>query len=202
MDPLRISLFGGIRLERGDAPPVPIPSASGRSLLAYLVTNRDRSHTRGLLAGKLWPDTPEQVARKRLSQALWQVQTVLAELSATEPYVLAESNTLRFNTRAPYWLDVEEFEGAVEQSKSVAAPGSPDEFGLLRRAVDLYAGDYLEGFYDKWDDYQIDQLRFREMYLDSLGRLVQLCKSTGSGLGVGVSLVGGVGASHPGTARA
>ncbi len=177
MEPLRIRLFGGILLERGDAPGPPIPSAAGRSLLAYLVTNRDRGHTRSLLAGKFWPDTSEQAARKRLSQALWQVQNVLAEMTDAEPYILTDANTLRFNTSAPYWLDVEEFEECLAGSEEESVRGTPREIGLLRRAVELYRGDYLEGFYDKWEDFDLDQHRMRERYIRALDRLVQLSKS-------------------------
>jgi hypothetical protein len=48
----------------------PIASTSARSVFAYLLIQRDRSHTRDLLASTLWPDLPDDVARRRLSQAL------------------------------------------------------------------------------------------------------------------------------------
>ncbi len=75
MAKLRISMFGGLALE-SDAGNLPqIPSRAGRSLFAYLVTHRDTAPTRDLLAGLFWPEMAETQARRRLSHALWQIQT-------------------------------------------------------------------------------------------------------------------------------
>ena len=63
------------------------------------VLNRDRAHTRDLLAGTFWPDRTESRARRRLSHTLWQVQSVLDEVS-DDPFILATPNTLQFNVDA------------------------------------------------------------------------------------------------------
>ena len=46
MGTLEISLLGGFQLRRDGALLEPIASRAGRSLLAYLVMNRERPHTR------------------------------------------------------------------------------------------------------------------------------------------------------------
>ena len=79
MEKLEVRLLGGFELARGGAVLDQLPLRAARSLFAYLVLNRDRAHTRDLLAGTFWPDFDEARARKRLSQALWQVQTTLGE---------------------------------------------------------------------------------------------------------------------------
>ena len=55
---LRARLFGGLALAWHQEPLPVISSHVARSLLAYLIIHRDRSHTRDLLAGSFWPNLP------------------------------------------------------------------------------------------------------------------------------------------------
>jgi DNA-binding SARP family transcriptional activator len=49
---------------------VEIPSRSAQSLLAFLILNANIRHRRERLAGLLWPDVPEEDARRNLRRAL------------------------------------------------------------------------------------------------------------------------------------
>ena len=153
---LHVQLFGGLTLAWDDQPRPPISSAVARSLLAYLVTFRDRPHARDLLAGTLWPDLPDRTARRRLRQALWQVRRALAP----HPVLLTKGDTVQFNPATSYWLDVQEFERlcASEQTRDLAD------------GVALYRGDFLAGTYDDW--VLVQRERLRTQYLDVLRRLV------------------------------
>ncbi len=180
MEPLRIHLLGGFLLEQGRRTLPPIPSRAARSLFAYLAVNRDRSHTRDLLAGLFWPDLPEAKARRRLSQALWQVQDVLAETSGGEPYLLTTADAVVFNAAAPYWLDVDLFERslhAVDQIDQLEASDTWIAVDQLRAGVELYRGDFLAGFYDDWVTFE--QERLRELYLNALTMLIELLAGAG-----------------------
>jgi DNA-binding SARP family transcriptional activator len=180
LDPLRINLLGGFLLEEGRRTLPPIPSRAARSLFAYLAVNRDRRHTRDLLAGLFWPDLPEAKARRRLSQALWQVQDVLAETSAGEPYLLTTADAVVFNSAAPFWLDVDQFERALDTVEP-DEQFRPQEHGIaldqLRAGIELYRGDFLAGFYDDWVTFE--QERLRERYLNALTVLVDLLAGAG-----------------------
>ena len=179
MEPLRIQLFGGFLLEHGSRALPPIPSLAGRSLFAFLALNRGRPHARGRLAGMFWPDLTESRARRRLSHALWQIQDALGEISS-QPYVLASADSLAFNEAAPYLLDTEEFEGHLHRLGLTGGRPDPDvdELAELRRAVELYRGDFMAGFYDEW--VALPQQQFRELYLAALDRVVQVAKSRGN----------------------
>ena len=109
MAPIRIHLLGGFLLEHDGRNIPPIPSAAGRSLFAYLVTNRDRRHTRDLVAGTFWPDLPEQGARRRLSQTWWQIQTSLQDVKIGQPFIEATLFDVAF-VATDYWLDIAEFD--------------------------------------------------------------------------------------------
>ncbi len=172
---LRIHLLGGLSLAWGDQPVLPPTSAAARSLLAYLVTFRGRSHSREVLAGAFWPDLPAEVARRRLRQALWQIRRTLADLPSLRPFLLADADMIQFNPAAPVWLDVAEFLGKA-QSPGKSPTGEPaigawdPRPETWREAVALYCGDFLPGVYDDWA--LLERERLRNLYLTTLERLV------------------------------
>jgi DNA-binding SARP family transcriptional activator len=175
MKPLRIHLFGGFLLQRGEETLPPIASRAGRSLFAYLAMNRDRPQQRDFLAGTFWADQPEGRARRRLSQTLWLIQDVVNADSVS--HLDVSSDTLAFNTSAPYWLDVEEFERKV--STAGADNGHhPGDVEDLRAAVQLYRGDFLAGYFDDW--VTLEQDHYRQKYLMALRRLVDVVKAEGA----------------------
>ncbi len=174
MGTLEIRLLGGFELGRDGRVLDPLPLRAARSLFAYLVLNRERAHTRDLLAGTFWPDFDDSRARRRLSQALWQVQTSIGEEDG-ERYLIGTPDTVRFNPDASFWLDVDAFEDALTQEE---AAGSRQEEGAhLARAVELYRGDLLAGFYDDWLFPEQDRLRSR--FLGALERLVDIAMAKG-----------------------
>lgn len=179
MDELRIHLFGGFLLERSGVTLPPIASRVGRSVFAYLVMNRNRPIQRDFLAGTFWPDVPQTRARRRLSQTLWQIQDVVND--GPTSYINATTDTLEFNTKAPYWLDVELFDTTFESA--VAGGQDPqarrrDSMAVFRGCVDLYRGDFLEGFSDEW--LSIEQEYYRVRYVTALRRLVDATKAEGA----------------------
>ncbi|MDX1686527.1 MAG: tetratricopeptide repeat protein [Candidatus Promineifilaceae bacterium] len=171
---LHIYLFGGFRLQTQDTPLPTIRSRVARSLFAYLVTYRERPHTRRLLAGLFWPDETEARARRRLSQALWEIRTVLRQLDSPHAHLLADKETLQFNSQAPYWLDVEAFQERIQQAD---VEPSPPSLALLEEAIDLYAGDFLAGYYDDWAI--VEREKQRDRFLETLQSAVRVGKAQG-----------------------
>jgi DNA-binding SARP family transcriptional activator/Flp pilus assembly protein TadD len=170
---LRVHLFGGLMVSWDESPLPPIAGAVARSLFAYLLTYRHRSHTRDLLTGTFWPDLPDGVARRRLSQALWQIRKALDP----HPVLLTEGDTVQINPGLPLWLDVEEFarhkfhctgEGPAEESKALVQ---------CELCLELYRGDFLAGYYDDW--LFPERERLRDQLLDVLERLVAGYKRQG-----------------------
>jgi len=175
---LRIRLFGGLSLTWDERPLPPIRSRLARSLFAYLVAYRHRGHSRELLAGIFWPDLPDATARRRLSQALWQIRRVLNPLPSPVPFLLSHADMVQFNVDAPYWLDVEEFQGACSKFEAAQATDLGASILDLKRAVDLYRGDFLAGFYEDW--VAVERESLRETYLAALDRVLAWCKGRGA----------------------
>lgn len=152
---LRGSLFGGFCLSWNEQPLPALPGSTARSLLAYLLTYRQQPHTRDLLAGTFWPDVADKVARRRLSQTLWQIGCFWRNLPAVQedpavpPLLLAGADTLHLHPALPLWLDVEEF----TRQHALCLQHSPESAESLlaaARCLELYRGEFLAGYYDDW----------------------------------------------------
>ncbi|MGD8397660.1 MAG: tetratricopeptide repeat protein, partial [Anaerolineae bacterium] len=174
---LRVHLLGGL-LITWDGKQMPVISGVvTRSLFAYLATYRDRAHTRDLLAGTFWPDVPDAVARRRLSQSLWQIRKALSPL----PVLLTEGDTIQLNPDLPFWVDATAFEQACQPGAGAATwtdgEAASPYLDLLQETADLYQGEFLSGYYDDW--LLPERERLRELFLGLLERLVAGCKQHG-----------------------
>ncbi|MFN3333466.1 MAG: transcriptional regulator, partial [Caldilinea sp.] len=80
-------------------------SVKNEALLAYLALTADRYHTRAALAGLLWPDQPENAARRNLRQALFQLRNVL---DAAATLLIADQSAVLL-VEANVWVDAAAF---------------------------------------------------------------------------------------------
>src|SRR5438445_5276470 len=78
---------------------------------------------------------PQEEARASLRYVLFLLRKVAA------PYLSVTRDTVAFNLQSQYRLDVESFQDKL------AAANATNAATALREAVDLYRGEFLEGFY-------------------------------------------------------
>jgi DNA-binding SARP family transcriptional activator len=131
---LQLELLGGLRITQHSAALTTFASSKAPALLCYLAVT-GRPHFRAALARLLWSDHAEEDARRNLRVVLNNLRKQVA------PHLVITRDTVAFNCNSAYWLDVEVFLRDVE-----ASTATPD-LSRLRAAVDLYQGDFLEGFY-------------------------------------------------------
>lgn len=131
---VELSLLGHVEIRRNGQPLEGFVSAKVEALLIYLAVT-GRPHGRETLAGLFWGDKPESRARANLRKALSNLRQLLGGL------VTITEQTVVFNRGGAYRLDVTAFEAAL--AAAGATPPNPD---TLRRAVELYRGDFLTGF--------------------------------------------------------
>jgi DNA-binding SARP family transcriptional activator len=146
-----------------------LPTQKARDLLAYLITFRHRPHPRSVLVGILWPQLPEAKARRRLSDILWRIRRVVGES------VAADDERIWLIVDRALWLDVDDFVAHTEIVQT-QEPITSEEIHQLRQAVDLYRGDFLDGFYQDW--VLLERERLRGRYLRTLERLLSYHKQT------------------------
>lgn len=144
-------MLGKFELGWGDGrshePFTPKVATKNRAILCYLVLN-NRLHQREELAATFWPDKTERAGKANLRVALNALRNV-----GLTPYLDTQRPEITFNHQAAYWCDVQSFEALVAKSRHEA---EPDIFAL-KKAVDLYQGEFLEGFsqpelqlFDEW----------------------------------------------------
>lgn len=131
---LELTLFGSPVVQDHGQPVTGFRSSKAQALLYYLAVT-GRPHTRPTLAGLLWGDQPEAAARTSLSKCLSNLRELVGDA------VLVERQTVAFNRHQPYHLDTEQFLAGIGQ------PPTPETIPTWQTALDLYCGDFLEGFY-------------------------------------------------------
>jgi DNA-binding SARP family transcriptional activator/tetratricopeptide (TPR) repeat protein len=157
---LRISLLGDVAIQLGDEVVAGLPSRAAEALLIYLVCN-PRPVAREKLAELLW-------AERSAVQALTNLRTILTPLRRElGDYLVVTRQTLAFDHSRAHWLDVTEFEQGWA-GLDLARLALPDAARAqqLQTVLDLYQGDFLEGFYlkggqgfEEWATVERERLR-------------------------------------------
>lgn len=170
-DELRLTLLGKPQLTLGGAPVIGFTYRKSLALLFYLAVT-GRPHSRDTLIGLLWPETTEANARSNLRKTLTDLRRQVA------PFLDITRHEIAFDPDSAYALDVAIFESGV-------ADTSGPNLERLQAAVDLYRGDFLEGFYvrqapgfEEWT--LVQRARLRERALEALHALARYHSAQGA----------------------
>jgi DNA-binding SARP family transcriptional activator len=98
------------------------------ALLALIASAPGGAITRDRLLGILWPDRDERTARHLLADSLYVLRRTLGDAA-----IVATADSVRLSTDL-VWTDVAAFRRALDDER-------------WSDAVDLYRGDFLDGFY-------------------------------------------------------
>ncbi len=170
---IRLATLGGFRLESasGSVTEDEWPTQKAMRLFAYLAVTR-AAVTDDFLMEAFWPDTPESKARNSLRNAIHQARSMLKKIDDRPPAKLLvrgrKSGTAKLDFE--YRLDTERLEEHTRRSAEALAGGRPEEaVREAKLALDLYRGEFLEGFHDGW----VENLRvqFRDLQQRALSAL-------------------------------
>lgn len=181
MNAIQVRLFGKFQIRFNGAELIGIEGHKTQELLAYLMIYRSRAHAREVLAEALWGEPHRAQTRKYLRQTLWQVQTALEPCAVDDGNVplVADPDWVQFNPVSSVWLDVAQFEDAYARTQGVSGAALDDTaVDFLSRAVQLYAGDLLEGCYQDWCIFERERLQ--NIYLAMLDKLIDWCLAHGA----------------------
>ena len=174
----RIHLFGKFCVECDEEPLEGLGTFKVQELLTYLLIHRNRPRPREALATLLWGDTPTEKCRKYLRQALWHLQTALKsqDAAAGDHILIVEDNWVQLNTTSEIWLDVAVLEDTFAAFKD--KPGlelTADEKHQVQLAVQVYAGELLEGSYQDWCMFERERLQ--NIFLALVYKLMSYCEA-------------------------
>src|SRR5207253_3204858 len=170
---LRVSLLGAPQIVLDGHPVTGFESGKARALLGYLAVEAQRPHSRAALAGLLWPEQPDGVARANLRQALANLRQAIGDPGAQPPFLLISRDAVQFNPAGDSWLDVAAFTTLLAACDR-HAHGRPEVCTpcaeRLAAAATLYRGDFLDQFFlhdsvafEEWTVLQREALQQRAL---------------------------------------
>ncbi len=98
---LRVTLFGGVEIRRGDedVPSTVVTRRREKTLLAVLVINRGKEMSRDRLASVLWPVASAEAARKNLYSVMSQLRKALSLEGGACPYLVSTRSGCKLDMR-------------------------------------------------------------------------------------------------------
>jgi DNA-binding SARP family transcriptional activator/energy-coupling factor transporter ATP-binding protein EcfA2 len=176
-DLVRIFTFGGLRIEQNGKQFPPFTTRKEEALLVYLAATR-RAHPREVLADLLWDERTQAQALANLRVVLSGLRQRLAEyLNITRQMVGLEN---------PLWLDANELESMLaEVLAHRSGAGSIQVAEQLDKALRLYQGEFLSGFYVRdsqiFEDWMLQEReRFHRQVIQALHHLVEIYLNCGA----------------------
>lgn len=176
---LKIYLLGGLQITRADLPITNFISSKVPALLVYLAVTH-RAHSRDKLAALLWGEMSDADAKNNLRQALTNLRKI------ADDCLTITRDSIEFT--ADCFLDSSKFESEIKNASSLAQPpagNSEPASVILTDSLNLYRGDFLEGFYVRdapdFEDWMLaERARLREFALQTLHTLTQFHTSRGN----------------------
>jgi len=171
---LDFSLLGSLQIEHRRLGAITLTNRKAIGLLSYLLIESGHAHTREFLLGLLWPDLPTASAQNNLRVTWAQLQKILGiKNSDSQPHLIGDRLTLRFNPLSDHELDVTRFNSLTEACRihPHLDPRSCAECATrLTQALELVRGDFLEEFslpdclqFDNWLTLQREHFRIKAM---------------------------------------
>jgi len=155
-------------------------------LLAYLMSDPGRVHTKDVIMDMFFGDIPQEKADTMYHSTIYNIRTALkiytdaaagekgskSKKSDINPqYIVYEDKTLRLNPDFYYVSENDEFE---KYCAKVQLTHSSDEEKITNavKAAELYKGDFMPGYYDGWCEEL--RVKYKNQFIDICTELVNL----------------------------
>jgi DNA-binding SARP family transcriptional activator len=162
MSDLKLFFFGPPRIE-SDGEALQIDTRKTLALVAYLAVTGE-AHTRDSLATLLWPGPEPHRARSILRRNLSIMRKALED-----DWLVVSRESIGIDPNAGVWLDVDHFRALLMTASTHGHPDGvlcEDCLSEMAEAVELYRGDFLEGYslrdspnFDDWQLFETESLR-------------------------------------------
>ncbi|HET90133.1 MAG TPA: hypothetical protein ENN99_05245, partial [Chloroflexi bacterium] len=179
---LTLYLLGTSRLVYGKQALTRSLARKELALLIYLACQPEQRFSREHLATLLWSQVSQSRARYNLRRALWSLRRTLEEAGFDPDNCLTiEGDWILVPPDAACWVDVRDFEEVLQTCfQDLQSRFSPTSENIrrIRKALDLYRGDFLAGFsvpnapnFDEWATFERERLFL--LLLRALTSLIQ-----------------------------
>src|SRR5437764_10690615 len=166
MSSMRLELLGDLLVRSDDGSLVTIGAKKSQALLAYLAMKPSQHVSREKLAGLLWSSTGPDQARQSLRQTLSTVRKELSQIAPKQKLLIEEGDLLSLDRSVS--CDVPELESLINIYTETS----------LKQAIELYRGDFLEGFSinaERFDQFVVGERdRLHRLALRAHAQLVEL----------------------------
>ena len=143
---LNITTLGRFRVTLGDQVLSEDTSRASRvwQLFKYLVTNRERDIPTDTIIANLWPEGWPKNAERALRNLVYRLRQSLGSIEdPPHNYITLSQGMYKFNTKAQYWLDTEEFEQRFAELKGMTLSQAVGQVKKYQECLNLYQGEYL-----------------------------------------------------------
>ena len=169
---MRLELLGDLLIRSGDGALVTIGAKKSQALLAYLAMKPSQHVSREKLAGLLWSSTGPDQARQSLRQTLSTIRKELSQIAPKQKTLIEEGDLLSLDRSVT--CDVPELESLININTE----------GALKQALDLYRGDFLDGFTineERFDQFVVGERdRLHRLAIRAHSQLVELQARSGA----------------------
>ena len=179
---IKLSVLGEMKLSvRGKEIPDDKWVRKIRKLIfAYIILNK-KSVTKDSLTDLFYPDSEPENANSVFHQTLsnirsifkWAISGEKGLKQAVPEFIIYENQRLTLNTNYIYCVDAYEFEGLYKKG-SAAGVKEKDKLEYFERALQLFKGELLEGYYQPW----CEELRetYNNYYFSILDSVIEVYK--------------------------
>lgn len=170
---INIECFGELKIKiRGKEIPDEKWIRKTRKLIfAYIVLNQKKNITKDVITGLFYPESSQENADNIFHQTISNIRSIFTvEQKASNntlklQYISYADKIIKLNQDYFYYVDVYEFEKLYKQSGSFGLK-EEDKIKIIEKAVYLYKGDFLPGYYQTWcEDFRE---KFRDMFIQLL----------------------------------
>ena len=146
--PWHIQVLGSLIIHQEDRTITRFRSKRTGALLAYLVCHSSRDHPREELVELFWPESGASAGRASLRTALSSLRRQLEPPGVpTGSVLIADPVNIRLNPHS-FTCDFTDFDSAMRSASRTSVPDQKILF--LTRAIELYKGPLLPGYYEDW----------------------------------------------------
>lgn len=140
---LKIHLLGEVQVfAKGE--PVHFHTQKACCVFCFLVAHSQRAHSRNGLASMCWGNLGEKKSRDNLNTAISSLRRSLKGCDEQQSTLMANRQSIQFDTQCNYWLDVDEFEHLVQRARD------EQDCNYYLQAMSLWHGDFMQEFNKDW----------------------------------------------------